>query len=600
MNEHFVCIKVDREERPDIDHLYMDAVQIISGHGGWPLNCFALPDGRPFWGGTYFPREQWKGILQRVHELYLNQYEDLVRQAASVTAGIAGEGFIEMLDGQAEFSRSEANIFLSGLLGQMDNVEGGTRGAPKFPLPVATLALLHYYHQTKETPFVDQATLNLRKMGMGGIYDQVGGGFARYATDDKWRIPHFEKMLYDNAQLVSLYSHAWKVRQEPLFRQLVGDTIDFVNRELRSPEGLFYAALDADSEGEEGRYYVWEEQELDGILGEDAPLVKKFYRVGDLALWEHGKNILLMKQDVSSFAASHDLDIFAFTAMLKRSRQKLLTARQKGRSSPGLDNKVLTAWNALMIEALIDAYTAFDQPEYFEQAVAVTNILIDHAIARQGMLYRKLDGRKAVIPAFLDDYALFVRALIRLYEVGMDEKHLQVANLLTQYVIDHFSDDHTNLFRFSSSKGNKLAIPHYEVIDNVIPSSNSVMAHNLFRLANLFEFPEWGRRSSLMLRDMRPVWKRHNASFAHWGSLLLHHTAPFYTIAVAGPQAGKMIKELSRHYLPDVVMAGTETPDNALPVFENRYQPGQTRIYVCSFGYCKQPVHTVEEALALL
>jgi uncharacterized protein len=305
MNNYFVCVKVDREERPDIDHLYMNAVQLISGHGGWPLNCFAMPDGRPFWGGTYFSPEQWKGILLRIHELYLNQYDDLLKQAESLTAGIADAGFVKMEDDQAEFSRSEADSFFSNVLDQMDTKEGGTRGAPKFPLPVATMALLHYHCQVKDKLYSDQVNLNLRKMAMGGIYDQIGGGFARYATDDRWRIPHFEKMLYDNAQLVSLYAQAYKVTPDTLFKEVIVDTIGFVNRELRSPDGLFYAALDADSEGEEGRYYVWKEQELDVLLGDDAPMIKKFYRINEKAFWEHGKNILLLDQDISAPLLPH-------------------------------------------------------------------------------------------------------------------------------------------------------------------------------------------------------------------------------------------------------------------------------------------------------
>ena len=599
MNDYFLCIKVDREERPDIDHLYMDAVQLISGHGGWPLNCFALPDGRPFWGGTYFPPDQWKGILKRIHELYSSQYGDILKQAESVTTGVTGTGFVEIAEGQAAFSRPEATMFFSGLLRQMDAVEGGSRGAPKFPVPVSTLALLHYHSQVKEKPFTDQVNLNLRKMAMGGIYDQIGGGFARYATDDRWRIPHFEKMLYDNAQLVSLYAHAYKVTSDPMYKEVITDTIGFVNRELRSSDGLFYAALDADSEGEEGRYYVWKELELDEILGEDAPLIKKFYRINEKAFWEQGKNILLREQDISAFASTYKLDVNKFADVLKRSRRKLLAARQY-RIRPGLDNKVLTGWNALMIEALTDAYTALGFPEYLEQAASVARLLIDHAIDRHGSLYRKLDGLHPHIPAFLEDYALFVRSLIKLYEVSMDEEYATVARSLTQYVIDHFAGDDTHLFRFSGGDGDGLAVPHFEVYDNVIPSSNSVMAHNLFRLANLFEIPEWGHRSSLMLRDMRSRWERHSGSFAHWGSLLLHHTAPFYTIVVAGPQARELIRELNRYYLPDVLLAGTETPDASLPVFENRFKSGQTWIYVCSFGYCKQPIQTVEEALAFI
>jgi uncharacterized protein len=599
MNDNFVCIKVDREERPDVDHVYMDAVQLVAGHGGWPLNCFALPDGRPFWGGTYFPTDQWKSILQRIHELFHNQFDDLVQQAASVTEGIASAGFVTVTEEQAAFSRAEAKEFFVRLNGQMDKQEGGTMGAPKFPVPVTTSALLHYHHQTKEKPFIDQVNLTLRKMAMGGIYDQLGGGFARYATDEQWRIPHFEKMLYDNAQLLSLYAQAFLVNQDPLYRDVIMETIGFIDRELRSPDGLYYAALDADSDGEEGKYYVWKEHEVDMVLGQDSPLIKKYYRIGEKAFWERGKNILMREEGVAAFSRNQGLQAAHVAEVVNQSRKKLLQARQT-RTSPGLDNKVLTGWNALMIEGLANAYASLGIEDYLHQATSAMHFLLKHVVTEEGRLFRKLNGTDADIHAFLEDYSLMIRSLIRLFEVSMEEAFVLKAKLLTEYVINHFSDDNTQLFLFSDNHDNTLSAKHFEVFDHVIPSSNSVMAHNLFRLANLFELPEWGNRSSSMMRDMRSRWERHSGSFANWGSLLLHHTSPFHTIAVVGPGAGKLIKEFLSHYLPDAVLAGTEKPDSSLPVFEKRYNPGETWIYVCSFGYCKQAVATVKEALRML
>ena len=599
MNDHFVCIKVDREERPDIDHLYMDAVQLLSGHGGWPLNCFALPDGRPFWGGTYFPKEQWRNILIRIHELFTQQFADLEKQAVSVTEGISGTGFVEVSEGQTAFSIAEASAFFSSLIGQMDAGEGGTKGAPKFPVPVSSLAMLHYYSQTGEQPFLDQVVLNLTKMAMGGIYDQLGGGFARYAVDDQWRIPHFEKMLYDNAQLVSLYAKAYQVRPEPLFREVVDETIGFVTSELQADSGLFYAALDADSEGEEGRYYVWTGREIDEVLGDASPLVKRYFAVGDKGFWEKGKNILLRTEQAGAFARNLGLKQDRFLAVLATAKKKLLQARSL-RKRPGLDNKVLTGWNALMIEALADAFAAFQEPKYLHLATQALDVLLPHAMVPDGQLYRKLDKNTPDIPAFLEDYALLTRALIRMYEVSLNTHYLEQARLLTDYVLKGFSVPETNLFPFSQPGMAKLAAPHYEMFDNVLPSSNSVMAHNLFRLANLYENPEWGNRSSLMLRDMRSRWERYSGSFANWGSLLLHHTSNFHTIVVTGPDAVKVVAEINRHYLPDAVVAGAVAEPNGVPVFEKRFKPGETWIHVCSFGYCKQPVQTVEEVLALL
>lgn len=599
MNEHFVCIKVDREERPDIDHLYMDAVQLISGHGGWPLNCFALPDGRPFWGATYFPKDQWTDILHRINTLYRNQREDILKQAESITQGIVGASLIAPAGGQASFSRSETDTFFNSLMQEMDGFEGGTKGAPKFPMPVSVLSLLHYHRQTHNRNSVNQASLTLKKMAMGGIFDQIGGGFARYATDTQWRIPHFEKMLYDNAQLVSLYAKAYMATRDPLFRDVFTQTIDFVNRELRSRDGLFYSALDADTEGEEGKYYVWTAKEIDEVTGAASPLIKKYYHIGEKGFWEKGKNVLLREHDAASFARAEGINEELFEGILTEANSKLLKMRET-RTHPGLDNKILTSWNAMMIEGLVDAFAATTHQGYLSQASAAMRKLIDRATTDDGGLRRTINNEEAVINGFLEDYAMLIKALIRLYELSTDTDLIDRARQLTEYVIEHFSSPGTNLFLFSPKYDMPLAAPHFEVIDNVIPSSNGVMAHNLFRLANLLEHPEWGNRSSSMLRDMRSRWERYSVSFANWGSLLLHHTAPFHTVVVVGADAKNIIHELGRYYLPDVILSGTTTPKNNLPLFKGRFKPGETWIYICSFGYCKQPVSTVKEALSQL
>lgn len=598
MNRNFVCIKVDREERPDIDHLYINAVQMISGHAGWPLNCFALPDGRPFWGATYFPKEQWKNILIRIAELYRDQPDDVIKQAENITRGLSEKNFVEVANERPAFGADDARRMYANLMEYMDKKEGGTRGAPKFPLPNNYEFLLHYHYQTGDRKALDQVLLSLRKMAFGGIYDQVGGGFARYATDDKWKIPHFEKMLYDNGQLVSLYANAYKATKEPLFKQVVYDTISFVTRELLSPDGLFYSALDADSEGEEGKYYVWKEKELDEVLGDDAPIVKKYYHVGEEGFWEKGNNILIRKHDDQALADLLDMDVEKLQSVVSRGKEKLLAARSK-RVRPGLDDKVLVSWNALMIKGLTDAFAAFGDDRFLSQAQKAADFIILHAMQEDGMLYRSLKGQKATIKGFLEDYALFAQALIRLYEMSAHTRYLEAARKLVEYVLGHFTARGTSMFTFSPVDGEKLAAPHFEMHDNVMPASNSVMARVLFYMANFYENAEWGRRSSLMLNDMRKSLDQYSSSFTNWGILLLHHINPFHTIAVAGHDALNKSAQLAAHYLPDSIMAIADNDDDAeqIDVLNGRFSKNKTLIHVCNMMHCQLPVETVDEAL---
>jgi uncharacterized protein len=596
MNKYYVCVKVDREERPDIDHLYMNAVQLISGHGGWPLNCFALPDGRPFWGGTYFPREQWVQILTRVAAVFANQHDDVVQQAESLTRGVAQSSFIAQNDATEPFSREDADRMYQNMMENMDRELGGTRNAPKFPVPVNYEFLLHYYHHTGRQDALEQVLLTLRQMAMGGIYDQLGGGFARYSVDEHWKVPHFEKMLYDNAQLISLYSKAWKVAPDPMFRDVVYETIAFVQRELSAPNGVFYAALDADSEGEEGLFYIWKEKELDEILGEDAPLLKAFFHVGGKGFWEKGRNILLRTQTHKEFAEAQNISLDRWLRTFRLGKEKLMAARDK-RQRPGLDNKVLVSWNGLMIKALADAYAAFGEMPFLVQARHAAGFILEHAMEPTGKLFRLLSGERPAIDAYLEDYAHLIRGLIRLYEVSKEPHYLKQAHALAEYVMKDFGASDSSLFSFSSAAGERLAAPFFEFHDNVIPSSNSVMAANLFYLSHYFEKPEWARRSREMLRDLKAHLSKYSSSYSNWGILLLHHVYDFYTLVVAGPDAPQKQQAFFEKYLPNTLMAAGTQPAADLPVFNHRFRDAETWIYVCSQGSCQQPVQTPEDAM---
>lgn len=601
MNDHFVCIKVDREERPDIDHLYMNAVQLISQRGGWPLNCFALPDGRPFWGATYFPKDQWKSILIRIHELFIHQHSDLEEQAGKLTEGLAQSSILPVSEHQDnEFSSDVTDKMARGIIQKTDMNEGGTMGAPKFPLPAIFEFLLHYHQQNPQTEDAAKAIeLTLTKMAMGGIYDQVGGGFARYSVDENWKVPHFEKMLYDNAQLISLYARAYKVFKSPNYRQVVEESIAFVKRELTSPGGTFYAALDADSEGEEGKYYVWTEKQFHEVLGKEAPLAIEYFNVGGKGFWEKGNSILLLDKTDEAFVREWNMPVEMLRKKVISWKERLLREREK-RIRPGLDNKVLVSWNGLMIEAMAEAYTALGNPQWREDAAKAAEFILQKAMKPDGQLYHTLNDDKPAIEGFLEDYAAMIRALIKLGQVTHQEKYFLKARLLMEYALENFSSGHTRMFSFSSLKGEQLVAPYFDFQDNVIPSANSMMARNLYYLGHLFENHDWMDRSRQMLTDVAQQIENYGSWTANWGILWLHHQKEFFTLAVCGEQATEAADPLLSRYLPDTLLCSTSSDQTELPVLKNRYIQGKTLVYPCTSTECLPPAETLEEVLDAL
>jgi uncharacterized protein len=596
MNDNFVCIKVDREERPDIDHLYMSAVQLITGRGGWPLNCFALPDGRPFWGATYFPAEQWKNILLQISDLFKNQRESVEKQAEELTHGVAQSSIlVSSASKDEEFLSDVTDQMYQSIIKNIDMHEGGNKGAPKFPLPVIYEFLLHYHHHTHDAHALDAINLSLKKMAMGGIYDHLAGGFCRYSTDELWKVPHFEKMLYDNAQLVSLYSKVWKVSPQTLYRDVVYQTLEFVKQELTSPEGCFYSALDADSEGEEGKFYVWRQMEFDEALGIDSNLASEYFNVGGEGLWEKSDNILLKKISDEDFARINNLTTDQLHEKVQTWRTKLLKLRNE-RTRPGLDNKILTSWNGMMISGLTDAYKAFNEPEFLNRAEKASDYILNHALEPDGKLLHTVNSKQA-IDGFLEDYAFMVQALINLYQATIREDYLFTAEKITHYVLDNFSDSQTNMFSFSSGKGEKLAASHFEFMDNVQPASNSIMAKNLFYLGNYFEHGQWVEKSRKMLSDIKPHIEKYGRWVPVWGSLWLSQVKDFYTLAICGQNLKNQLDDFNQKYLPDMMIAGTEDGTSGLPILKNRYLENQTLIYPCTLNSCLTPENDIRKAL---
>ena len=598
MNERFICIKVDREERPDVDQVYMGAVQLMTGRGGWPLNCFALPDGRPVYGGTYFAPTQWRQLLQDLGTTWAQEPERVRSYADRLQQGIAELDLVVLNEDPAPFTRKELDRFVEVWEKQFDHEHGGTDRAPKFPMPNNHLFLLQQAWLTDDPALKAHVKLTLDRMARGGLFDQVGGGFARYSTDVLWKVPHFEKMLYDNAQLVSLYSQAWKAYGDPEHRRVVERTLAFLEREMRSSEGAFSSALDADSEGEEGRFYVWTEEELRTALGADHELAVKLYAVGGDGLWEHGRNILLRPVDDSTFAQRHGMEPAALRTRIDAINARLLEARER-RERPGLDDKALVSWNALTVQAYADAYEAFGTPAYLEQAKRTMALLLGQCRRPDGGLWHSYKNGKATINGYLEDYCFTIEALLALYGVTFDEAHVREAEKLAEYAIAHFHDSTSAMFHFTSDLDPPLVARRKEVNDNVIPASNSSMAKGLFLLGHLLDRPRYLVLSEQMLQNVKGQMDSYPGGYSNWALLMQAHVFPFHEIAITGPEAGALRLGFGRHYVPNAVFLGT-TGASALPLLEGKLLPGASTIYVCQNKTCRMPVGTVEEALRQL
>ncbi|ALW85482.1 thioredoxin [Hymenobacter sedentarius] len=624
MNQHFVCIKVDREERPDVDQIYMDALHAMGLQGGWPLNVFLTADAKPFYGGTYFPKGNWVKLLENIGQAYAGEHRSELEQSAERFMEVIGTSELQKygtqnqgagkpadnLDalqaigvapqtGPAGVSDEEFKLLIYNLGVKFDRERGGMNRAPKFPMPSIWRFLLRAHAISGSKVLLDQTVLTLREMAWGGIYDQVHGGFARYSVDAEWLAPHFEKMLYDNGQLISLYSEAFQVTQEELFREVVYDTIEFVRLELTNADGGFYSSLDADSEGEEGKFYVFTKDELREIIGDEEPLFSDYYNCTAQGNWEHGRNILHRRQSDEAFAAVHELAPAVVAELVAGWKQKIMAVRAT-RVRPGLDDKILTGWNALMLQGLTDAYRAFAEPEFL--VVAERNARFIQANLRDGQrLYRTCKNGRASINGFLEDYALVIQAYISLYEVTFTETWLREAETLTEYVLENFFDPSETQFFYTDSSADPLIARKKELFDNVIPASNSVMAHNLRRLGRHLEKARYTDLAADMLARVRHLVVKEPQHLTNWASLYASLLRPGAELAIIGPKVESFRRELSRRFLFDTVLAGTKK-SSELPLLKllNPVPEGRTAVHICRNQACLAPLYSVAEALAAL
>lgn len=606
MNEHFVNIKVDREERPDVDQIYMEACQAISGSGGWPLNCFLTPDGRPFFAGTYYPpqslhnRPSWMTLMQNIHQAFEQRRQVVEEQADQLTQMIQNADGIFIKDKllPEELDKGFSTKMVDGIFEKIklrfDQGEGGFGTAPKFPGSMTLAFLLEYYYFTGKQEALDHTLLSLDKMIMGGIYDQLGGGFARYATDQAWLVPHFEKMLYDNALLVGLLAQAYQMTGKKLYRETIEETLTFISREMTSPEGGFYSALDADSEGVEGKFYVWDYQEVAQALGGNGKEVMAFYDVSPEGNWE-GKNIFWRAQSLETFCAERSIAEVAFRKALGVAKVQLLKIRNS-RIRPGLDDKILLSWNALQVTAYAKAYSALGQEAYKDTAIKNLQFLLSAFLQADGIsLYHSYKEGKAQYNAFLEDYAFLIEACLEVYAISFDDHWLKKATEYTDYVLEYFHDSENKIFYFTSAQQDDLILRRKDMYDSAQPSGNSTMVSNLKRLGILMGKPEYRNLSTEMLLRVEEAIQQYPTSFSRWASALMSEGYPFYELAVLGEKALTTGLKIGNLYLPNKVIMASVEEDDHHPLLAGKSGMGDTNIFICKDYACELPVKTITQ-----
>lgn len=597
MNDNFICVKVDREERPDVDAIYMDACQLITGSGGWPLNAIALPDGRPIYAQTYAPKVDWIKVITYFNGYYPKNKAEAISQAEQLTQGIVDKQNIPLNQAEPIFIKDQLEETWKNWEDKIDYKKGGRMGSPKFPMSYNYDYLMQDYFHTKDPKKLEAVTVTLDNMMMGGIYDQVGGGFARYSTDENWKVPHFEKMLYDNGQLVSTYSKAYALTKNEEYATVVKESIKWLQREMTDKSNGFYSSLDADSDGEEGLFYIWTNDELDQILGEDARLLKYYWSVGLNGNWE-GKNILYTTKTLENFANLNKMEVAELKRKIKAGKEKLLKAREN-RVRPGLDDKILVSWNALMLTGLVDAYRYLGDEEYLELAIKNANFIKDKAIKEDFRINRNYKNGTSSINGFLDDYSLTIEAFIALYEVTFDQQWLDLANNLSKYVMTHFYDESNSMFFYTSDVDVELITRKKEIEDNVIPSSNSSMAKSLFLLGDFYDNKLYKEISKSMLNNMMGYVLQYGTYYANWAKLLDLQVNNPYEIAIVGENANELRKQMMSEYFPNAIYLGGKT-EGSLSLLQNKLQSGETYVYVCQNKTCKMPVRSSAEAFNLM
>ncbi|NIJ54941.1 thioredoxin domain-containing protein [Dyadobacter arcticus] len=600
MNDFFVCIKVDREERPDVDAVYMDAVQAMGVRGGWPLNVFLLPDSKPFYGVTYLPAQNWVQLLTSINNAYQNHYDELANSAEGFVQNmvISESAKFGLTESASEYNLADLDLMFESLQQNFDTQKGGMDRAPKFPMPSIYKFLLRYYDISQNPEALAHLELSLNRIALGGIYDHVGGGWARYSVDDEWFIPHFEKMLYDNAQLLSTYAEAYALSKNPLYADRIKKTINWLRQEMLSTDNGFYSALDADSEGVEGKFYIWTEQELKETLAEDFEWFSKIYRISKKGNWEDGYNHLHLTDFVESVAGSQGVMAEEFSERYQHALDKLAQKRTE-RIRPGLDDKILASWNGLMIKGLCDCYRSLGDESIRDLAIA-TGRFISDGMTMDGKLLHSYKNGVATITGFLEDYAAIIQGYLALYQITFDEFWIKNAQLLADYTITSFYDQSEGFFNFTDMHAEALIARKKELFDNVIPGSNSIMAENLYLLGTMLDREDYGKIADKMLSKMSKLILGEVQWVTNWAALYCLRAVPTVEIAIVGEDADAIRKDFDRFFIPNKIVMGTATSSDLPLLLDKTDINGKTAIYICYDRTCLLPVNKVEEALAQL
>jgi uncharacterized protein YyaL (SSP411 family) len=605
MNEHFINIKVDREEHPDVDHLYMDALQAMTGAGGWPLNMFVTPDRKPFYGGTYFPpksmygRSSWMEVLDAIHKAWHEKPEEIALQAGQMVQHLQQASLLGTGPATGGQDPQLIHTIAANLVQQADKVYGGFGGAPKFPATGSIQFLLEYYYFHKESnpdlaaEALKHGLFSLDKMIEGGIYDQVGGGFARYATDNDWLIPHFEKMLYDNALLISVLCDAYRITSGKRYKKVIEETISFCRRELMAAgEGGFYCALDADSEGVEGKFYTWTGEQWQELMHEEHPAIAAYFGITREGNWEH-TNILSASIPLPDLLQQYGLSEADWEQLLADAKQRLFRKREE-RVRPGTDDKILLSWNALMNAALVKASIVLEQQEYLVFAEKHIQWLLDVFASEEAGLWHVYKNGNARITAKLDDYAYLINALLSVASATGNEGYIRKAELFTLWVQEHFVQEQKSFFYFSSDTQQDIVVRKVELYDGATPAANSIMMENLWILGNLTERSAWLEQSEGMMRGMMQTVMRYPVSFSRWAVFIQRYNKGYKQLIISGPEAIPLLQGWERYYCPELFVMATNDRYSPVAAFQAKYIEGRTLLYVCEKFSCRQPLDSIE------
>lgn len=612
MNAHFICIKIDREERPDLDHFFMDALQAISGNGGWPLNMFLTAEAKPFYGGTYFPpvrfqnRISWPELLHQIHEAYQVRRSEIEEQANNLTDYLNKANQIDprkketfSLPFEELFTKQQTAKMVEGILKVADIEQGGFGPAPKFPQTQTIQYLLRYSWFRNNTDVLKQAELSLKKMIRGGIYDQIGGGFCRYSTDAGWLAPHFEKMTYDNALLICVMSEAFQITHDEEYKLAILETVEFMKREMMTPDKAFYSALDADSEGVEGKFYTWTQEEFYACIRENQALLADYFDISENGNWEH-TNIPRQIYKISELASKYNIEPAKVNDIIQQAKATLLATRLT-RIRPATDDKIILGLNALFNQALSKASTALSNPQLLALAEQNMDFIFSTFFdPGQAVWLHTFKSGEAKYPAFLDDLAYLCQALISLYEASADLQYLEKAKGILDYLIKYFDDEEELYFYYTPDFQQDTVVRKKDLYDGATPSGNAVMAFNLLRLSILLGNSSWKKRATYMLEIQKDTIVKYTTSYALWANLLLEFTEGTKEVLILGEGSKEVSFNLQQHYFPNRVLMASDLPHKSYPLMEEKQPDSILTYYLCAGYTCSLPVMTLEEFIKML